>query len=87
MTRTRIPKLAEMHCSRIQFNSGDRILVKVFRDLSTDDVRKIRKSIEKWAGDGIPVLIVDARTTEIIVDKQNRPSLEPSHGQSGRVIY
>ena len=81
MTKTRrIPKLAEMHCSRIAFSSGDRILVKVFRDLSKDDIRRIRKSIEKWAGDGIPVFIMDARTMELSVDKQTT-------GQPSRIIH
>ena len=75
----RIPKLAEMHCSRIAFNSGDRILVKVFRQLSKEDIRRIRKSIEKWAGDGIPVFIMDARTMEISVDNANR--------QPSRIIH
>ena len=80
---TKIPKLAEMHCSRIVFKTGDRILVKVFRDLSKDEIRKMRKAIEKWAGDGIPVLIMDARTMEIIVE----PASKSANRQSARIIH
>jgi len=66
------PKIADVQCSRYVPQPGDRILVRVFRKLSRDEGKKIRRSIEKWAGKDVEVLIYDATKLEVSVDKSGR---------------
>ncbi len=61
-------KLAEVHCSRIQFAPGDRILVKVRERLTSQQISKLRNSIERWAP-GVPVLIMDLTRMEIEIEQ------------------
>jgi len=63
------PKIAEVSCSPLRFQHGDRILVKVYRRLELSQRKKLRKSIEKWAGDCVEVLIYDATEMEITVEQ------------------
>ena len=65
-----IPRLADVQCSRMQFVPGDRILVKVKADLSAEQHRRLRKSVERWAGNCVEVLIVNCLTTEVILDRR-----------------
>jgi len=53
------PKLMDVQCSRMQFQPGDKILVKARTILSSLERKQIRKMVEKWAGDHVAVLVVD----------------------------
>lgn len=64
------PRIAEVQCSRIQFRPGDRVLVRVHQDLSAEQVNRLRKSVEKWAGDQVEVLIVNCLQMEVEVDQR-----------------
>lgn len=64
------PKLADVQCSRLVFQPGDRILVRTYRRLDNDQKRKLRKSILKWAGVEVEILIYDATQTEITIEKR-----------------
>ena len=68
------PKLAELKCSKIHFGPGDRLLVRMKRPLSAKQTREILKSIEKWAGDGVPVLFIPEDLLELQIDKTIRHS-------------
>jgi len=51
--------LASLDCTRLQFQPGDRILVKTVYRLDADQQRKLIKTIRKWAGcPDIEVLVV-----------------------------
>lgn len=72
------PRLADVKCSRLQFQSGDKILVKLFQRFTKDEQKKIKKMVEKWAGDGIEILLVD--TTQMEVTKLDQE-------EQSRIIY
>lgn len=72
-TRTNIlrhptPKLADVQCSRLQFQPGDRILVRCHRKLSDEEERKLRRSVERWAGNCVEVLVINALEVSVEVD-------------------
>jgi len=66
------PLLADVKCSRIQFQPGDRILVRTYQNLDAEQKRKLRATIVKWAGVEIEVLIYSSTEMEIQVDKSRR---------------
>ena len=66
------PRLADVQCSRLQFQPGDRILVRSYHKLDVSETRKLRKTIEKWAGVSVEVLIYDGTEMEITVEKENK---------------
>jgi len=64
------PRIADVQCSRLVFQPGDRILVKVYTKIDKDQIRKLRKSITKWAGCEVEVLVYNALDMEITVDQE-----------------
>lgn len=54
----------------MRFQPGDRVLVKVYRSLDSAQRKKLRRGIEKWAGDCVEVLIYDATEMEISVEQR-----------------
>jgi hypothetical protein len=64
-----IPRIADISCTRIKFEPGDRILVRTYHNLSAEQISKIRKSINKWAGCEVEVLFYNGNDMEISVDK------------------
>lgn len=65
------PRLADVQCSRIKFEPGDRVLVRVYDTLDADQQRRLRRTIQKWAGVEVEVLIVDGRRMEVEVEKRS----------------
>jgi len=63
-----LPRIAEVQCSRIQFQPGDRVLVKIFHNISVEQTKHLRQSIVKWAGTDVEVLIYNATEMEIKVE-------------------
>lgn len=52
------PRLADVQCSRLRFMPGDRIIVRSRVVLDKEDQTKLKKTVERWAGDGVEVLVV-----------------------------
>jgi hypothetical protein len=65
----RMPKLADVQCTRFKFQPGDRILVRVRERLDRDQKRKLLKSVQKWAGPDVEVFLVDLRIFDVELDK------------------
>lgn len=63
------PNIAEINCQRIQFEDGDRILVRVFRPLDDAQSAKLRRTIQSWAGKRVEVLIVNAAVYDIQIQR------------------
>ncbi len=59
----------------MQFQPGDKLLVKVFHALDKESHKKLQKTVEKWAGDHVEVLIVDTTKMEISVDRGSKRSI------------
>lgn len=66
---TRMPKLADVQCTRLKFEPGDRVIVRVHDRLDGDQKRKLLKTVQKWAGTDVEVLLVDMRLFDVEVDK------------------
>jgi len=66
---SRLPKIANVQCSRLVFQPGDRIIVRVCTDLDRDQKRRLLQSVRKWAGTDVEVLLIDVRTYDIEIEK------------------
>ena len=66
------PKIAEIDCRRIKFTPGDRILVRCWRRLTDDEIKRLRRTLNKWAGVEVEVLFYDGTEMEINVDQLPR---------------
>lgn len=69
MTTNRRPQLADIHCSKISFEPGDRVKVDVYRQLTDSEKKKLRRIIEKWAGCELRILIVDRTCMEVNIER------------------
>jgi len=65
-------RIADVQCSRLKFEPGDRLLVRVYTKLDVEQKKRLKKSIQKWAGTDVEILIFDAFTMEIEVEKSQR---------------
>ena len=65
------PRIADVQCSRLQFQPGDRVLVKSTHRLGPDSQKKLRRSIQRWAGCEIEVLIICLLDMDLEIDKRN----------------
>lgn len=64
----RLPRICEVRCFKMSFAPGDRILVRLKCRLDADQRRRLQRTIERWAGDGVPVLLVDCAEVEIDIE-------------------
>jgi hypothetical protein len=62
------PKIADVQCSRIQFQPGDRVLVRVYTKLDKDQEKKLKRTIQKWAGCEIEILVYNGLEMDISVE-------------------
>jgi len=61
-------RLADVQCSRFEFRPGDKVVVRVFHPLAQEQVKKLKKTVEKWAGDQVEVLVINALEMAIHVE-------------------
>jgi aspartate 1-decarboxylase len=66
------PRLADVKLHAVQFQPGDRIIVDVYQQVSEEQMKKIKKTVEKWAGD-VEVLVVNRNlfSVEVVRGDQN----------------
>jgi len=69
MMNARLPKIANVQCSRLVFQPGDRIIVRVCTDLDRDQKAKLLRSVRIWAGTDVEVLLIDVRKFDIEIEK------------------
>jgi len=69
MSSSSQPRLAEVRCSKIDFQPGDRILVQVYHRLDRDKHRRLEKMIREWAGEDVKILIVDRTQWELHIER------------------
>ena len=67
------PNIVEVKCTRLQFQPGDRVLVRVFSDVTPDQKKRIRDTVCKWAGCDIEVFVYNAFRMEISVEQKKPP--------------
>jgi len=62
------PRLADVQCSRLQFQPGDRVIVRVHQPITKEQARRLKKTVEKWAGDCVEVLVVNSLEMSVHVE-------------------
>ena len=62
------PRIADVHCTKIVFQPGDRLMVRTRCRLEPEAKRRLEKMIRQWAGEDVNVLIYCPLdfTTEVI---------------------
>ena len=64
------PRLADVRCSKIRFQPGDRLLVRTNYRLDEEAKNKLKKTIIKWAGCELEILIYSILDMEIEVEQR-----------------
>ncbi|MCK5615524.1 hypothetical protein KAR91_77385 [Candidatus Pacearchaeota archaeon] len=72
-----VPRLADVKLRAVKFQPGDRILVDVYQVLSINEINKLKKTVEKWAGGCVEVLIVNRNLFKIEVDHGDQTIICP----------
>lgn len=67
----RMPRLVDINCTRLQFQPGDRILVKTNFMPSIEQEKKLRAQINKWAGVEVEVFVYCGLAMDIKVEQSN----------------
>ena len=73
MTGKRRPRLADVQCSRFQFQPGDRLLVRVFETLTKSERKRLEKTVKRWTGPDVEILIIDPKRMELTLDRRRFP--------------
>lgn len=68
-----LPRVANVDFSRLKIESGDRVIVRYWCDLSREDREKLRKAVSRWAGEEVRVLLIDVRKCEVLMEKPGVP--------------
>ena len=63
------PRLADVQCRRLKFEPGDKVLVRTYINLDPQQTKKLKRSVEKWAGDCVEVLIYNELEMSIDVER------------------
>ena len=66
-----MPRIADIRASRIQFQPGDRVTVKTMHRLDENERRKLIRSIKKWAGVEVEVLLICLLDFDIEIERAN----------------
>ena len=61
-------RLADLKCSTVKFQKGDRILVKSNQILDMGARKRIHKAISNWSGGEVPVFVADPRIEIEIIE-------------------
>lgn len=64
------PQIADVQCSRLKFEPGDCIVVRVYSTITLDQKKKIEKGIQRWAGVDVSILVIDGRAMELEIQKK-----------------
>lgn len=64
------PRIANIQCSKLRFEPGDCLLVRSFHRLDKHDKEKLRKSIQKWTGEGVRIFIICTLDLDISIEKR-----------------
>ena len=65
-------KLADVQCTRMKFEPGDKLIVRVRHTLHPDQRKNLKRGVQKWDGEGVGVMIVEVPLLDIEVEKQAR---------------
>lgn len=62
-------RLADVHCTPMRFAAGDRILVTTRVPVDPNQKKQIQKTVERWAGNHVEVLVVDGTKMALTIQK------------------
>ena len=78
-------KIQNVQTSRISFHPGDRLLVRVFTDLTKDQNRKLKSAVSKFANEDVRILIVNCLTTTVILTRNGEDRFLASGSDRGSI--
>ena len=73
-----MPRLAEVSCSRLKFDPGDRLLVRTTFRLDATQEKNLRAQICKWAGCEVAIYIYCVLDMDIQVERKYLDKMEIS---------
>ena len=65
------PRLADLSCKQIRFRPGDRVIVRCHHKLDQNSHLRLRRAVQKWAGEDVEVLIYNPKEMDITIEQYN----------------
>ena len=65
------PLLSDIQTTKIKFNPGDRVLVRVSSYLTQEQQKRLKKSIIKFVGEDVRILIVNCLESRLLRKRKN----------------
>ena len=73
--QNRAPRVADVHCEKIHFEPGDRLVVSLRAPLEREHIERLRRSLTKWAGVDIEILFVPEYLYSIKIQKNQHDTI------------
>ena len=67
-----LPHVENVKVTKVQLEPGTRLLVRSVNLLTRDARKRIHKTVQKWAGDHVEVLVVDPSINISIFDRRTK---------------
>jgi len=67
----KMPRIADVQCTRLKFEPGDRILVRTHYRMNLEQKKSLRSGIQRWAGCEVEVLIVCLLDMDVEIGRKN----------------
>jgi len=64
------PRLADIQCRKLRFQAGDKLLVRTTHRLEPYEEKRLRQSIQRWAGVEVAVIIYCVKDMQIDVEQR-----------------
>lgn len=65
-----MPRIADISLTKVQFAPGDRVIVRTHAVLDVEEKKKLARSIKRWAGCDVRVLIYSTAQLDIQIENQ-----------------
>jgi len=77
-----VPRIANVQCSRLQFQPGDKVIVRVYQKLGKTDKARLMRTVQRWA-EPAEVLLVDTTLFDLDVVEDKEELFVPGKGDNG----
>jgi len=62
------PRLADIQCRKLRFQAGDKLLVRTTHRLEPYEEKRLRQSIQRWAGVEVCIFVYSIADMNITVE-------------------
>lgn len=65
------PNILNVKCEKVRFRPGDKVLVRCLEPLNKEKRERLFRTVQRWAGPDVGVLVIDLTQVEIEIERDN----------------